>query len=72
MVTHLMFSRPALIVSLLVLTAASAHAQQGYEFEVYRPEVSRHFEFNVGIGRGLTRSSDRWVITSAVEYTLGR
>ena len=38
----------------------------------FETEVARQFEFGIGLGRGLTRSSDRWVITSAFEYKLGR
>jgi len=34
-----MLFRPAFIVGLIIVTAASAQAQQGYEFEVYRPEL---------------------------------
>jgi len=50
----------------------SIREQRHQVFAKLETEVSRRFEFNVGVGRGLTRSSDRWVITSAVEYTPGR
>jgi hypothetical protein len=48
-------------------------AEQRHQiFAKFVGEVSRHLEFNIGVGRGLTMSSDRWVITSALEYSLGR
>lgn len=35
-------------------------------------EISPRFEIGFGLGRGLTRSSDRWVLTTGLEYKLGR
>lgn len=35
-------------------------------------EVSPRMEAAFGVGRGLTRSSDKWVITAALEYKLGK
>ena len=46
--------------------------QRHHLFGKFESEVSSRLELGVGVGRGLTRSSDGWVITTALEYRLGR
>lgn len=40
-------------------------------FAKFQGEFAEKLEFAIGLGRGLTKSSDRWVITTAFEYKLG-
>ncbi len=44
-------------------------AEQRHQvFARFQTEINRHFEAGLGLGRGLTRSSDRWVLVTTVEY----
>jgi len=50
-----------------------AVAQQRHQlFAKVEGEISRSLEAAFAIGRGLTRSSDRWVLSAAFEYKIGR
>jgi hypothetical protein len=47
-------------------------AEQRHQiFARLEAEVSRHLEVGLGVGRGLTRSSDGWVIATVLEYKAG-
>lgn len=48
---------------------ASGH-QRHQLFATGKTELSRGFEAGLGFGRGLTRNSDRWVITTQLEFKL--
>ncbi len=44
-------------------------AEQRHQlFARLNTEISQRVEFSFGVGRGLTRSSDRWVLITAFEY----
>ena len=47
-------------------------AINGYlgHFGIRSPELRSGIEAGIGLGRGLTRNSDRWVIATRLEFTL--
>ncbi len=48
-------------------------AEQRHQlFAKIESEMSRRIEASLGIGKGLTRSSDKWVVAAAVEYKIGK
>ena len=48
-------------------------AEQRHQvFARLETEVSRRLEIGLGVGRGLTRSSDRWVVVTVLEYKAAR
>lgn len=48
-------------------------AEQRHQiFARLEAEVARRLDLGLGVGRGLTKSSDRWVVVATVEYKQGR
>ena len=48
-------------------------AEQRHQlFAKVEGEMSRRMEASLGVGKGLTRSSDKWVITASLEFKTGK